>query len=185
MLNDTPVACQIRGPTRRETGAPISRRRQPPPTHCGAPRRTGRDLIIAKNDQRTSPYPRCCQRQRRERYKRSPEPTTIPAVPIPRSQHRQICTCPPRAKGPLDRRSKRLSFPHFFLRRKKCGRRRPPPRQGKIDSPPQRRNPPRAKGSLSRRFEWFSLVTFFLQKKKATRAGVRNSPSRARRQKNA
>ena len=42
---------------------------------------------------------------------------------------------PQRAKGPLDRRSKRLSFPHFFLRRKKCGRRRPPPRQGKIDSP--------------------------------------------------
>ena len=88
---------------------------------------------------------------------------------------------PQRAKGSLDRRSKRLSFPHFFLRRKKCGRRRPPPRQGKIDSPPQRRNPPRAKGSLNRRFEWFSLVTFFLQKKKVTRAGARNSPSRARR----
>ena len=34
-------------PTRRETGAPISRRRQPPPTHCGASRRNGRDLIIA------------------------------------------------------------------------------------------------------------------------------------------
>ena len=48
VLNDTPVACQIRGPTtRRETGAPISRRRQPPPTHCGASRRNGRDLIIA------------------------------------------------------------------------------------------------------------------------------------------
>ena len=89
--------------------------------------------------QRTSPYPRCCQRQRRKRYKRFPEPTTTPAAPIPRSQHRQICTCPPRAKGPLDRRSKRLSFPHFFLRRKKCGRRRPPPRQGETDSPPQRR----------------------------------------------
>ena len=72
---------------------------------------------------------------------------------------------PQRAKGPLDRRSKRLSFPHFFLRRKKCGRRRPPPRQGETDSPPGRRNPPRAKGSLNRRFEWFSLVTFFLQKK--------------------
>ena len=52
-------------PTRRETGAPISRRRQPPPTHCGAPRRNGRDLIIANADQRTSPYPHCCQRQRR------------------------------------------------------------------------------------------------------------------------
>ena len=99
----------------------------------------------------------------------------------PASTHRQICTCPPRAKGPLDRRSKRLSFPHFFLRRKKCGRRRPPPRQGETDSPPGRRNPPRAKGSLNRRFEWFSLVTFFLQKKKVTRAEARNSPSRARR----
>ena len=80
VLNDTPVACQIRGPTRRETGAPISRRRQPPPTHCGASRRNGRDLIIAKNDQRTSPYPRCCQRQRRKRYKRSPEPTMLPTA---------------------------------------------------------------------------------------------------------
>ena len=45
-------------PTRRETGAPISRRRQPPPTHCGALHRNGRDLIIAKNDQRTRSYPR-------------------------------------------------------------------------------------------------------------------------------
>ena len=111
-----------------------------------------------------------------------PEPTTTsPAAPIPRSQHRQICTYPPRAKGPLDRRSKRLSFPHFFLRRKKCGRRRPPPRQGETDSPPQRRNPPRAKGSLDRRSKWFSLVPFFLQKKKGTRAGARNAPSPARR----
>ena len=41
--------------------------------------------------------------------------------------------------------------------------------------------PPRAKGFLNRRFKWFSLVTFFLQKKKVTRAGARNSPSRARR----
>ena len=87
---------------------------------------------------------------------------------------------PQRAKGSLDRRSKRLSFPHFFLRRKKCGRRRPPPRQGKANSPPGRRNPPRAKGSLNRRFKRFSLVAFFLQKKKATRAGARNSPSPAR-----
>ncbi len=41
--------------------------------------------------------------------------------------------------------------------------------------------PSRAKGSLNRRSKWFSLVTFFLQKKKVTRAGARNSPSRARR----
>ena len=68
---------------------------------------------------------------------------------------------PQRAKGSLDRRSKRLSFPHFFLRRKKCGRRRPPPRQGKANSPPQRRNPPRAKGSLNRSFKRLSLVAFF------------------------
>ena len=36
-------------------------------------------------------------------------------------------------------------------------------------------------GSLNRRSKWFSLVPFFLQKKKGTRAGARNSPSRARR----
>ena len=67
----------------------------------------------------------------------------------PASTHRQIRTCPPRAKGPLDRRSKRLSFPHFFLRRKKCGRRRPPPRQGETDSPPGQRPP--AAGAKKRR----------------------------------
>ena len=100
------------------------------------------------------------QRQRRKRYKRSLNRQCYPLhfmrECIPPNLHD-----PPRAKGSLDRRSKRLSFPHFFLRRKKCGRRRPPPRQGETDSPPGRRNPPRAKGSLNRRFEWFSLVTFF------------------------
>ena len=108
------------------------------PTFAAA-RRQRRDLIIANASSAPDPTLAPRQRQRRKRYKRSPEPTTSPAAPIPRDQHRQICTCPPRAKGSLDRRSKRLSFPHFFLRRKKCGRRRPPPRQGKIDSPPQRR----------------------------------------------
>ena len=105
-------------------------------------RRQRRDLIIANASSAPDPTLAQRQRQRRKRYKRSPEPTTSPAEPIPRSQHRQIRTCPPRAKGSLDRRSKRLSFPHFFLRRKKCGRRRPPPRQGETDSPPQRRNSP-------------------------------------------
>ena len=92
------------------------------PTHCGALHRNGRDLIIAKNDQRTSPYPHCCQRQRRKRYKRSSEPTTSPAAPIPRDQHRQIRTCPPRAKGSLDRRSKWFSLVTFFLQKKKVTR---------------------------------------------------------------
>ena len=87
----------------------------------------------------------------------------------------------PRAKEVLKRSFKRLSFSHFFLRRKKCGRRRPPPRQGKANSPPRRRNPPRAKGLLNRRSKWFSLVPFFLQKKKGTRAGARNAPACARR----
>ena len=32
----------------------------------------------------------------------------------PTSTHRQICTCPPRAKGPLDRRSKWFSLVTFF-----------------------------------------------------------------------
>ena len=35
-------------------------------------RRQRRDLIIAKNDQRTTPYPRCCQRQRRSGLFRAP-----------------------------------------------------------------------------------------------------------------
>ena len=151
-------------PTRRETDAPISRRRQPPPTHCGASRRNGRDLIIATRPAHpilpshsisgsgasgtSDPLNRQCY------------PPHFMREHTPPNLHD-----PQRAKGSLDRRSKRLSFPHFFLRRKKCGRRRPPPRQGKADSPPQRRNPPRAKGFLNRRFEWFSLVTFFLQKK--------------------
>ena len=159
-LNDRPVACQIRGPTRRETGAPI-----PPaalaatyPLRCFAPQ-------WARFDNRHStsapaPILSLHQRQRRKRYKRSLNRQCYPLhfmrECIPPNLHD-----PQRAKGSLNRRSKRLSFPHFFLRRKKCGRRRPPPRQGKIDSPPQRRNPPRAKGSLNRRFEWFSLVTFF------------------------
>ena len=69
------------------------------PTFAAA-RRQRRDLIIAKNDQRTNPYPHCCQRQRRKRYKQSPEPTTIPAVPIPRDQHRQFCMTHSAPRGP-------------------------------------------------------------------------------------
>ena len=154
------------------------------PTHCGASRRNGRDLIIANPVEANTPT------VAGQAVAEASAPVNAGTVLLtdsddrcipPASTHRQIRTCPPRAKGPLDRRSKRLSFPHFFLRRKKCGRRRPPPRQGKIDSPPQRRNPPRAKGSLDRRSKWFSLVPFFLQKKKGTRAGARNAPSRARR----
>ena len=49
------------------------------PTFAAA-RRQRRDLIIAKNDPRTNPYPHCCQRQRRKRYKQSPEPTMLPTA---------------------------------------------------------------------------------------------------------
>ena len=129
------------------------------PTFAAA-RRQRRDLIIATRPAH-QPLPSLLSAAAAQEVQAIPRTDNVPVAPIPRSQHRQICTCPPRAKGSLDRRSKRLSFPHFFLRRKKCGRRRPPPRQGKANSPPQRRNPPRAKGSLNRRFEWFSLVTFF------------------------
>ena len=150
------------------------------PTHCGASRRNGRDLIIATRPAH-QPLPSLLSAAAAQAVQAIPRTDNVPRRTNSASTHRQICTCPPRAKGPLDRRSKRLSFPHFFLHRKKCGRRRPPPRQGKIDSPPQRRNPPRAKGFLNRRFEWLSLVAFFLQKKKVTRAVARNAPSRARR----
>ena len=122
-------------------------------------RRQRRDLIIAKNDQRTSPYPRCCQRQRRKRYKQSPEPTTSPTAPIPRSQHRQICTYPPRAKGSLNRRFEWFSLVPFFLQKKKGTR------AGARNAPAcaRRRNTctfPR-KEVLKRSFKRLSLVAFF------------------------
>ena len=100
------------------------------PLRCSAPR-------WARFDNRHSisapaPILSLHQRQRRRRYKQSPEPTTIPAVPIPRDQHRQICTCPPRAKGSLNRRSKWFSLVPFFLQKKKGtragGTKRPIPR---------------------------------------------------------
>ena len=102
------------------------------PTHCGASRRNGRDLIIATRPAH-QPLPSLHQRQRRKRYKRS---------------------------------LNRQCYPPHFMR--EC-------------IPPNLHDPQRAKGSLNRRSKWFSLVTFFLQKKKVTRAGARNSPSRARR----
>ena len=117
-------------PTRRETGSPIPRRHQPPPTHCGASRRNGRDLIIATRPAH-QPLPSLHQRQRRKRYKRSLNRQCYPPhfmrECIPPNLHD-----PQRAKGSLDRRSKRLSFPHFFLRRKKCGRRRLAPAGAKL-----------------------------------------------------
>ena len=100
---------------------PIPRRRQPLPTHCGAPRRNGRDLIIATRPAHP-PLPSLLSAAAAQAVQAIPEPTTIPAAPIPRSQHRQICTCPPRAKGPLDRRSKWFSLVTFFLQKKKVTR---------------------------------------------------------------
>ena len=91
------------------------------PTFAAA-RRQRRDLIIAHSSSAPDPTLAPRQRQRRKRYKRSPEPTTSPAAPIPRDQHRQICTCPPRAKGSLDRRSKWFSLVTFFLQKKKVTR---------------------------------------------------------------
>ena len=146
VLNDRPVACQIREPTDpqgdRCPHIPAALAATYP-LRCFAPQ-------WARFDNRHStsaPDPTLAQRQRqrRKRYKRSLNRQCYPLhfmrECIPPNLHD-----PQRAKGFLDRRSKRLSFPHFFLRRKKCGRRRPPPRQGKTDSPPQRRNPPRARG---------------------------------------
>ena len=139
-MNDTPVACQTREPTDpqgdRCPHIPAASAATYP-LRCFAPQ-------WARFDNRHStsaptPILSLHQRQRRKRYKRSLSrqhcyPLHFMRECIPPNLHD-----PQRAKGSLDRRSKRLSFPHFFLRRKKCGRRRPPPRQGKIDSPPQRR----------------------------------------------
>ena len=85
------------------------------------------------------------QRQRRKRYKRSPEPTTSPAELIPRSQHCQIRTCPPRGKGSLNRRFEWFSLVTFFLQKKKvtrAGARNAPSRARRRNtcSPPGRRS---------------------------------------------
>ena len=181
VLNDTPVACQTRGPTdpqgdrwhgeaETDEGSFVScpaRRRRPHTTAASAATYPLRGFAPqwARFDNRHStsapaPILSLHQRQRRKRYKRSLNRQCYPLhfmrECIPPNLHD-----PQRAKGSLDRRSKRLSFPHFFLRRKKCGRRRPPPRQGETDSPPQRRNPPRAKEALKRSFKRLSLVAFF------------------------
>ena len=60
------------------------------PTFAAA-RRQRRDLIIANAASAPAPTLAPHQRQRRKRYKQSPEPTTTPAAPIPRDQHRQFC----------------------------------------------------------------------------------------------
>ena len=146
-------------PTRRETGSPISRRHQPPPTKAAL------RAALARFDNRHStsaPAPTLAvvsgsgARGTSSPLNRQCYPPHFMRECIPPNLHD-----PQRAKGPLDRRSKRLSFPHFFLRRKKCGRRRPPPRQGETDSPPGQRNPPRAKEVLKRSFKRLSLVAFF------------------------
>ena len=71
----------------------------------------------------------------------------------PASTHRQIRTCPPRAKGPLDRRSKWFSLVTFFLQKKKvtrAGARNAPSRARRRNtcSPPGRR-PPRERFFVS------------------------------------
>ena len=73
---------------------PIPRRRQPPPTHCGASRRNGRDLIIATRSAH-QPLPSLHQRQRR-RDSFAPR------------RERFLC----------------LRRPHFFQQRKKWGKER-------------------------------------------------------------
>jgi len=106
---------------RPQAASPIPRRHQPPPTKAAL------RAALARFDNRQKrpahqPLPSLHQRQRRKRYKRSPEPTTSPAAPIPRSQHRQICTYPPRAKGSLNRRFEWFSLVTFFLQKKKVTR---------------------------------------------------------------
>ena len=104
-------------------------------------RRQRRDLIIATRPAH-QPLPSLLSAAAAQEVQAIPRTDNVPRRTNSAKSAPPILHDLQRAKGPLDRRSKRLSFPHFFLRRKKCGRRRPPPRQGKIDSPPQRRNSP-------------------------------------------
>ena len=162
VLNDTPVACQTHKPTDPQGDrcpyipAALAATY---PLRCFAPQWARFDN--RQRLQRTRSYPRTASAAAAQEVQAVPRTDNDTHRTNSARSAPPILHDPQRAKGSLDRRSKRLSFPHFFLRRKKCGRRRPPPRQGKIDSPPGRRNPPRAKGSLNRRSKWFSLVAFF------------------------
>ena len=76
-------------------------------------RRQRRDLIIAIRSAH-QPLPSLLSAAAAQEVQAIPEPTTTPAAPIPRSQHRQIRTCPPRAKGSLNRRFEWFSLVTFF-----------------------------------------------------------------------
>ena len=143
VLNDTPVACQIREPTDpqgdRYPHIPAALAATYP-LRCFAPQWARFDN--RQRLQRTRSYPRTASAAAAQAVQAIPRTDNVPrrtnsAKPAPPNSH-----LPSPRQGSLDRRSKRLSFPPFFLRRKKCGRRRPPPRQGETDSPPQRRNSP-------------------------------------------
>ena len=118
VLNDTPVACQIRGPTDpqgdRCPHIPAALAATYP-LRCFAPQWARFDN--RQRLQRTRSYPRTASAAAAQEVQAIPEPTTIsPTAPIPRDQHRQICTCPPRAKEVLKRSFKRLSLVAFFQR---------------------------------------------------------------------
>ena len=135
VLNDTPVACQTRGPTDpqgdRCPHIPAASAATYP-LRCFAPQ-----------------WARFDNRQKRPAYQ--PLPSLLSAAAA-----QEVQAIPRTDNDPHRTNSAR-------------------------SAPPILHNPQRAKGPLDRRSKWFSLVTFFLQKKKVTRAGARNSPSRARR----
>ena len=148
VLNDTPVACQTCGPTRRETGAPegggrgafrlLSRaRRQCPPNTTAASAAT---------------YPLRCFAPQWARFdnRHSTSAPTPTLTAVSGSGARGT-------SSPLNRQC----YPPHFMR--EC-------------IPPNLHDPQRAKGPLDRRSKWFSLVPFFLQKKKGTRAGGTKLP---------
>ena len=65
-----------------------------------AARRQRRDLIIANASSAPDPTLAQRQRQRRKRYKRSHEPTTSPAAPIPRVHTAKFTLARPAPRGP-------------------------------------------------------------------------------------
>ena len=126
VLNDTPVACQIREPTDpqgdRCPHIPAASAATYP-LRCKAPQWARFDN--RQRLQRTRSYPRTASAAAAQEVQAIPEPTTMsPTAPIPRSQHRQICTYPPRAKGFLNRRFEWFSLVTFFLQKKKVTRAR-------------------------------------------------------------
>ena len=108
------------------------------PTFAAA-RRQRRDLIIATRPAH-QPLPSLLSAAAAQAVQAIPRTDNVPRRTNSASTHRQIYTCPPRAKGSLNRRFEWFSLVTFFLQKKKVtragGTKRPSLRPQAQFSPP-------------------------------------------------